>query len=164
MKADTVVVRPARDEDLDRAAEIARAAWVRIHESFRKILGEELYAVLSPDWANRKEDAIRQFWRDHPEGMFVAERDGRVLAFITVRMDKRTRIGTIGNNAVDPAAQGQGIGTRMYEHILDHFRRHGMKYACVHTGLDEGHAPARRAYEKAGFDIAKPDVTYYTYL
>lgn len=164
MNTDTFTIRPARDEDLDRVAEIARSAWIRIHDSFRRILGEELHAVLCADWADRKEGEIRRFWRDHPEGMFVVERDGDVLAFVTFRMDEGTRIGTIGNNAVDPAAQGQGIGTRMYEHVLDHFRQHGMKYACVHTGLDEGHAPARRAYEKAGFDIAKPDVTYYKYL
>ena len=164
MNTGTFTIRPARDEDLDRVVEIARAAWVPIHESFRKILGEELYGVLCGDWADRKEEAIRQFWRDHPQGMFVVEGDGHVLAFVTFRMDEETRIGTICNNAADPAAQGQGMGTRMYKHVLDHFRRHGMKYACVHTGLDESHGAARRAYEKVGFHIAKPDVTYYKYL
>lgn len=164
MTTDTFTIRPARDGDLGRVAEIARAAWIRVHESSQKILGKELHAVLCAGWAGRKEEAIRQFWREHPEDMFVVEREGEILAFITFRTDERTRIGTIGNNAVDPAVQSRGIGTRMYEHVLDHFRGCGMKYACVHTGLDEGHAPARRAHEKAGFDIAKPDVTYYKYL
>ncbi|MBT4097360.1 MAG: GNAT family N-acetyltransferase, partial [Gemmatimonadetes bacterium] len=34
----------------------------------------------------------------------------------------------------------------------------------VGTGLDDAHAPARRAYERAGFDIAQQDVTYYKKL
>lgn len=37
----------------------------------------------------------------------------------------------------------------------------GMKYATVSTGLDDGHAPARRAYEKMGFSKNLPSVKYY---
>jgi len=48
--------------------------------------------------------------------------------------------------------------------VLNLFRQEGLKYAMVGTGMDEGHAPARRAYEKAGFDIPRTDVTYYKYL
>ena len=36
----------------------------------------------------------------------------------------------------------------------------GMKLAGVSTGGDPGHAPARRAYEKAGY-TAFPNVWYY---
>jgi len=36
----------------------------------------------------------------------------------------------------------------------------GMKLAVVGTGGDEGHAPARRSYEKAGY-TALPLVRYY---
>ena len=82
----------------------------------------------------------------------------------TMFIDPERCIGTILNNAVDPAAQGQGVGTAMYERVLTLFRDAGMEYARVHTGLDEGHAPARRAYEKAGFDLSIPDVTYYQKL
>ena len=39
-----------------------------------------------------------------------------------------------------------------------------MTYAKVATGLDDAHAPARRAYERAGFDIKVEDVTYYKKL
>jgi hypothetical protein len=39
-----------------------------------------------------------------------------------------------------------------------------MSYATVQTGLDEGHAPARRAYERAGFDISHSRITYYRKL
>ena len=35
-----------------------------------------------------------------------------------------------------------------------------MEYATVGTGLNEGHAPARRVYEKAGFE---PVIEYRMY-
>ena len=39
-----------------------------------------------------------------------------------------------------------------------------MAYAKVHTGLDDAHARARRAYERAGFDISHQEVNYYLKL
>ena len=39
-------------------------------------------------------------------------------------------------------------------------RAEGMKIITVNTGLDEGHAPARRAYERAGFTAPLESVTY----
>jgi hypothetical protein len=39
-----------------------------------------------------------------------------------------------------------------------------MRFAKVHTGLDPSHAPARRAYEKAGFTTQLPTVDYYRKL
>ena len=96
--------------------------------------------------------------------MVEATETGEAVAFITFRLDAKRMMGNIGNNAVAPEAQGKGIGSMMYSRVLDLFREAGMKYASVGTGMDEGHASARRAYEKAGFDIAKPQVTYYKYL
>ena len=39
----------------------------------------------------------------------------------------------------------------------------GVKYATADTGADSSHAPARRAYEKAGF-VAVPTVHYFMAL
>ena len=52
----------------------------------------------------------------------------------------------------------------MYAAVLDHFRSQGMLYAKVVTGMDYAHEPARRAYERAGFNIRHEDVTYYMKL
>jgi hypothetical protein len=43
---------------------------------------------------------------------------------------------------------------------LQLFKEQGMKLALVGTGGDPGHAPARRAYERAGY-TALPLVNYY---
>ncbi len=39
-----------------------------------------------------------------------------------------------------------------------------MIYTMVMTGLDDAHAPARRAYEKAGFDKHIENIRYYREL
>lgn len=157
-------LRPANAQDLDAVCEIARRAWVRIHDSYRGRLGEALHDRIAPDWERAKEASLRQHWERHPECMWVVVVRERMVGFFTYALDPERRIGTILNNAVDPAAQSQGLGTLMYERVLALFREAGMEYARVHTGLDEGHAPARRAYEKAGFDLTIPDVTYYRKL
>ncbi|OGG54656.1 MAG: hypothetical protein A3F84_13835 [Candidatus Handelsmanbacteria bacterium RIFCSPLOWO2_12_FULL_64_10] len=158
-------IRRATGGDMDRVGQIARQAWQRIHDSFEKIMGEEMHAALCVNWEAQKEAQVRGHFERTPEwGRVVADATGQVVAFITFRVDREKSLGTIGNNAVAPEAQGRGIGTKMYAHVLDLFRKEGLKYANVFTGMDEGHAPARRAYEKAGFDIARTDVTYYKYL
>ena len=52
----------------------------------------------------------------------------------------------------------------MYRFVLDHFRRLGLRYAHVDTGLDDAHIPARRAYEAVGFDRAVPSVDLWQRL
>lgn len=159
-------IRHAGESDLNRVGEIAGQAWGRIHESYRKIIGEEMHRDICANWEEEKESQVRRHWQSHPDWFRVVEsvEMGQVVGFITFRIDAAKSMGTIGNNAVAPEAQGKGIGTLMYNYVLDLFRSHGLKYASVTTGLDEGHAPARRAYEKAGFNITRVDVTYYTIL
>mgnify|MGYP001443091880 CR=1 FL=1 len=159
-------IRPAREADVEQACEIAKQAWQRIHDSFRQIMGADMHDGLCANWEARKADQVRAHWRQFPEQFYVVESEasGRVVAFLTFRMDLQKSLGTIGNNAVASEGQGQGIGTAMYQFLLDRFRESGLRFATVSTGLDEGHAPARRAYEKAGFDIRQENVTYYQTL
>jgi ribosomal protein S18 acetylase RimI-like enzyme len=86
------------------------------------------------------------------------------VGFATFWIHAERRIGEIANNAVDPDFQGRGLAQQMYRAVLERFRREGLLYAKVQTGLDEAHAPARRAYERAGFDIRHETVTYYQKL
>ena len=48
--------------------------------------------------------------------------------------------------------------------VLAHFPEQGMRFAEVRTGLDEAHAPTRRAYEWARFNIRHEDVAYFKTL
>jgi GNAT superfamily N-acetyltransferase len=70
-------------------------------------------------------------------------------------------VGTIGTNAVQSAFRGRGIGGQLYQKVFDCLKAEGISFVKVVTGLDEGHAPARRAYEKAGFKANLKSICYY---
>jgi ribosomal protein S18 acetylase RimI-like enzyme len=52
------------------------------------------------------------------------------------------------------------VGKKLLEYGLTQLRQSGMRLALVVTGLNEGHTPARRMYEKAGFQPLCQTVTY----
>ena len=157
-----VIIRDLAPGDVDAIVEIALAAWKPIFASFRQILGDEMFALACPDWPRDKERQVRRACEPDSSAMVsVAEGDARVVGFITFYADHESRTGTIGNNAVHPDCQGRGIGPSMYQHAFDRLRELGMQLVTVTTGRDPSHAPARRAYEKAGFSAQFPWVTYY---
>jgi len=141
-------------------------AWKPIYGQYREMMGDDLFARLYPDWRENKAGHIRNALKveSHP-GLAVAECDGEIVGFVTWYLHVHQRgIGEIGNNAVRPEHQGKGIAPRLYALALDEMRAAGMSHARVGTGLDPAHAPARRAYEKAGFNIGIPSVEYYREL
>ncbi len=163
--AQDMIIRDIRPEDVDAVVEIALAAWEPIYAYRRRLMGDGIFSALTPDWRAHKAREVR--WGCQPRqdaGVFVAEEEGRVIAFITFHIDDASHTGEIGNNAVRPDCQGRGIAGRMYAYVLDKMRERGMRYAKVTTGGDPAHAPARRAYEKAGFQIQIPSVTFYREL
>ena len=161
-------LRPADDgwtEDVERMVEIAVAAWAPVFASFRELIGEDIYAIESPNPEESKAQQIRRVCDpENPTIVRVVEGGGQVVGFVTFRADPETQMAVIGNNAIHPDFQSMGIGTQMYEHAFEYMRSLGVRYVKVFTGGDPSHAPARRAYEKAGFDRKVPHVEYYREL
>jgi ribosomal protein S18 acetylase RimI-like enzyme len=160
----SILIRPYKQDDLEVVADIGNRAWCDIYRMFRETYGDELFAVMVPDEKTSKGEQVRSFCRHHPEWIFVCEEKERIVGFVTFRLDEEKKIGEIGNNAVDPECSLKGLGQQMYSAVLAHFKQRGMHFAKVQTGQDAAHAPARRAYERAGFDIAHKDVTYFRKL
>jgi len=157
-----VVIVPAEEKYLDAAGDIAIAAWTPIREVFRECLGDELYESQFTGWQKAKRDGVISSLRSGRG--YIALVDGVVAGFISYRIDEATKTGEICGNAVNPEIRGMGIGPKMYEFVLNKMRGEGMLYATVNTGLDDGHAPARRAYQKAGFEANLPSIRYYQKL
>jgi len=157
--------RHARSEDAARLQAIRRAAFAPVFASFRSILGDEIYEL-----AQRRDDEAQEgllaslMAADSGWTLYVAQSGDEVVGFVAVRLDPETQVGEVGLNAVDPAQAGRGIGTAMYEFAVETMKEAGMKVATVGTGGDASHAPARRAYQKAGFDVAIPSVWMFRKL
>jgi ribosomal protein S18 acetylase RimI-like enzyme len=160
-----VAIRELRAGDVEAIVAIAVAAWEPIYAHRRQVMGDALFEKLHSDWREGKAAEVRSACaRAAGADVCVAEDAGRVAGFITFTSDDATQVGEIGNNAVHPDFQGRGIGTAMYRHVFAKLKERGMRYVKVTTGGDPAHAPARRAYEKAGFSIQLPSVTYYREL
>lgn len=158
-------IRSFEPDDLSRLHEIREAAFAPVFRSFRQIVGEAIAAVALAT-AEREQaellDRICGAESDHE--VFVAEHRSEIVAFCAVKADRNSGVGEIDLNAVHPDWQGRGIGTWMYGRALERLKAAGMRVATVGTGGDAAHAPARRAYERAGFAVGIPSVYLYRSL
>jgi len=158
------MIRTYKPEDLPTIMDIGNRAWRGIYKMFRETYGNELFERIVPDETTAKGKQIKAHCEQHPAWVFICEEDSRIVGFVTFRLDADKKIGEIGNNAVDPECGLKGIGQQIYKAVFEYFRAHNMVYAKVYTGLDDAHARARRAYERAGFDIRHEEVEYYMKL
>lgn len=158
------MIRPYTEADFQEIVRIANAAWADIFKGYRKQLGDELYDALFDNKFFTKEYQLRQKANAAPDQILICERNGKIVGFLTYFLDNDRKTGIITNNAADKASGEKGIGQEMYKAVLERFRAAGMQTATVNTGLDDGHAPARRAYERAGFKARLESVSYYMKL
>jgi GNAT superfamily N-acetyltransferase len=160
------LIRRLTDADLDDVVALSLRAWAPVFESMRAVLGDTVFGRIYPDWRSVQARGVEQVCRSATE-TWVADVDGRPVGFAAVVHHDETYdepcSGEIEMIAVDPDHQRHGIGDRLIAHALDGMRRAGLRLAVVATGGDPGHAPARAAYEKAGF-TGLPLVRYYQAL
>jgi ribosomal protein S18 acetylase RimI-like enzyme len=159
------MIRKYKPEDLAVIMDIGNRAWQYIIKLSRVNLGDNIYDSITtePDDV-RKGLQIKNYCETNPECVFICEEEVQIVGFITFMINEERGIAEIGNNAVDPECGLKGLGQQMYSAVLEHFRELNMKVAKVSTGLDDAHAPARRAYKRAGFDRSSKNVTYYMEL
>ena len=154
-----VAIRPARADDLSLLEGIRQAAFAPVFTSFRSLLGDDLYDLVQAREDEAQKDLLVSLLA--PESgweVYVAEVAGTVVGFVSIQLNQETQVGEVGLNAVHPKYASKGIGTRMYDFAVSRMTEAGMQAATVATGGDASHAPARRAYEKAGFTVQIPSV------
>jgi GNAT superfamily N-acetyltransferase len=158
-------LRPFEPGDLAVLQGVRAAAFAPVFRSFCNLVGEEIAAIA---FAHADAEQARLLAGICAAGsrhqVLVVMRGEEIVGFVSFSIDADQRIGEIGLNAVHPEHAGQGIGTWMYEHVLARMKELGMALATVDTGGDPSHAPARRAYEKAGLGCAIPSLSLYKLL
>jgi ribosomal protein S18 acetylase RimI-like enzyme len=159
-----VDIREFREDDLEAIVEFSLRAWQPVFASVRNALGDDVFFRLHPDWKANQADAVRSSCRNDERDVFVAVAGGRPVGFVGIALNAfHERMGVIDIVGVDPEYQRRGISSRLTEVAVEHMRSRGMDIAVVETGGDPGHAPARAAYEAAGFTLL-PIARYFRLL
>ena len=159
-QSELVQVIPCEEKHVDDCVRIALIAWGIIHESYKNCIGAQTHDDLMTGWEVSLERDVRKM--QATGNTYVAIVDGKVAGFAAYRVDGD--MGVLSRNAVDPEYRGRGIAKLLYGLCMNKIREAGCTWATVHTGLDDGHAGARRAYSKVGFELNLPYTRFYMAL
>lgn len=149
-------IRPLLPTDIDEVVALSLRAWEPVFASFEQVLGREVYRRLYPDWRRHQSGAVRETLSGDRATCWVADSGGCPVGFVAVVLTRESDgpesdCGEIEMIAVDPAHQRRGVAAALLDRGIEHIRASGRSLAVIGTGGDPGHAPARRAYERAGF-------------
>ena len=149
-------IRKYEESDREVLREITAVCFdgVSIDQNTEGLFGQ----IAGKDWTWRKKRQIDDDINAHPEGIFVAEIDNRVVGYICSRVDYATKIGSITNIAVLPAYQKRGIGKELVDTAIAHLKRERMEYARIEAL--EQNAAGRHFYPKLGFREVARQIHY----
>lgn len=154
------VIRLVRRGDVKALRAITAEAFdgISSEQNVERVFGK----VAGTTWQERRCTYIERDVEYWPSTCYVAERDGRVIGYLTSVADTATRTGHIRNMAVAPAFQGQGLGRALIEHALDAFRAAGMRYARIEAL--EQNTRCTEFYPRLGFTEIARQVMYFREL
>lgn len=144
-----IVIREARDDELDAVAAVAVDAYAEYAER------------MSPDaWSAFAQNIANVRGRMLDAEVVVAERDGRIVGTVTLFTDWRgAQPGSYGVRllAVPPAERGTGVGRALMEHCIVRAERDGKDRVLLTTTQEM--ESARDLYDKLGF-VREPSLDH----
>jgi ribosomal protein S18 acetylase RimI-like enzyme len=110
-------------------------------------------------WRERKAAAVREEVLASPSSVIVAEGGGRIVGFITTRLDPVTLVGHIPNLGVARDFQGLGLGKRLLQAGRDLLVDGGARYLQIET-LDANET-GQVLYPRFGFREVARRIHYF---
>jgi ribosomal protein S18 acetylase RimI-like enzyme len=156
-------IKPYDSSHVDAIVRLSLRAWSPVFDSLKVALDADVYQTFYPDgWRVSQEKSVRDTCASADMKIWVAIEAGVIAGFIAIRFHEG-KLGEIYMIAVDPDYQRRGIAMDLTDFAVERMKEAGMQIAMVETGGDPGHAPARAAYQKAGFR-ALPLARYFRKL
>lgn len=147
-----MIIREYKASDKPALVELTLLAWEPVFQGMQTAYNPEIYEVFVPDWRKEQLRSINSTCDSDDVQVIVAEQDETILGFSSVTLHPEDFLGAIHMMAVDPRHRRKGVGTQLIDASLEIIKRNGFELAMVETGGDPGHAAARKAYEKSGFE------------
>ena len=139
---------------LDAVVTLSIRAWAPVFASLEAAMPRAVFRAFYPHgWEARQRADVEAICRDLSTPVWVALIGDTVAGYVGIKLHPEDSMGEVHIIAVDPDHQRRGVGAALTAFALEHMRQAGLSIAMVETGGDEGHAPARRAYESAGFTL-----------
>ena len=156
-RQDDLLIRPARYEDKDAVKEITKLAFepVTVTKMQEKYFGLELGDTPWHVYKNRDVDYIFEHRLDQ---VVVCEKNNEIVGYATAIYNHEKMIAEIGNNAVHPDYQGQGIGKAMQREIARRMLEDGFERFEVQTLSCD--IAAQKVYEKLGYERITENIIY----
>jgi ribosomal protein S18 acetylase RimI-like enzyme len=128
-----ITIRPYRAADRHAVRELTVSGFEGV--SIDHNIDTRLGPIAGRDWRWRKSRDIDRDIDVLGADLAVAEDEEseNVVGYITMHCDDESRIGWIHNLVVAAGARGSGLGRRLLEHALVHFRAAGMTIAKIET-------------------------------
>lgn len=124
-------IRSYRPEDLPVLKEITVEAFdgVSIDQGMERAFG----IINGHDWKWRKARQLDDDAEREAHEIFVAEIGGQIVGYVATWQDHEAGIGHIPNISIVRGQRGRGLGRRLIEFVLDHFRQSGLTHAKIET-------------------------------
>ena len=148
------VIRPFQKDDMAAILDLT----VKAFNQQSSIDARIEVALGGADWREAKRASVHRELETDPKGCAVAESDGVVVGYISTVVTVANARGTVGNLAVDPCCQGQGVGRRLIEWALQYFRTCGLHHAKIETLVTN--AVGAHLYPAIGFKEVARQIHY----
>ncbi|MEM1081645.1 MAG: GNAT family N-acetyltransferase [Pseudomonadota bacterium] len=153
MSESMIQLVPYQAKDLDEVLALSVAAWTPVLPKMEREIPDYVYASFYPEgWTVRQLADITEVCNDDQSSVWLALIDQQMTGYMALRVHEEDAMGELYVIAVHPAYQRRGVGAALMSFAFDQFRQLGLAMVMVETGGDDGHAPARAAYEKVGFE------------
>jgi ribosomal protein S18 acetylase RimI-like enzyme len=154
MNQPAFVIEEYQAHHLDAVVALSLRAWAPVFPEIEKSLDPEVYRAFYPNgWRVSQKNAVESVCTSGEARVWIALDGAVVVGFVALKFQPAAELGEIYMIAVDPEHQRRGVGAALTQFAIQQLRAAGVSIAMVETGSDPGHAPARRAYEKAGFGL-----------
>jgi len=155
-----MIIKPFESNHLEDIVQLSLKAWRPVFDSLKNALKEDVYEELYPNgWELSQKEAVEAACESSKYRVRVTSYPDVIAGFIAVTHHKE-KLGEIFMIALDPDYQRKGIATHLTNFAINWMKKSGMTIVMVETGADPGHYPARKTYEKLGFNMI-PISRYY---
>ncbi|MBB4763885.1 hypothetical protein ACFQFC_06690 [Amorphoplanes digitatis] len=87
----SIMIRALVGADVGKVAEFSLRAWALVFESFEKVLGEDIYKRVYPDWLSSQASDVAQTCQNHESTTWIADDNGEPIGFVTVVFTAHSR-------------------------------------------------------------------------